>query len=106
MNLLKLTFILVLAASATLLLTQSAHAIDHPWDDRQDDTTTLAHSSTIGGNNPEPVPSRPILERVQKWFRSFYFEIKRYVIGAVEQRTSVDKGDVERSRSRIQPVNK
>jgi hypothetical protein len=84
MNLLKVTFLVVVAASLALLLSNHAIALDHPWDDGPADTTVASSASVDGGPNvgSDTSPDNdPIYVRVPFWLHWFFGGFDTYIIG-------------------------
>jgi len=88
MNLLKLLTVVVFAASIFLLLPAAAQAVDHPWDDRPTDTTTVGWKPESGATDT-PRPNTPVITRIFEWTRFFILEVKSVFIGGERNDTSV-----------------
>lgn len=54
MKVLKLSLLVLFAASLTTLLTASANATDHPWDDSTVDSSTVTGADEDAGSEPDP----------------------------------------------------
>jgi hypothetical protein len=54
MKVLKLSLLVLFAASLTTLLTTSANATDHPWDDSTVDSSTVTGASEDVGSGTDP----------------------------------------------------
>ncbi len=80
MNLLKLLTLLVFTASISLLLPKAAQAVDHPWDDRPTDTTTVGYKPQ-NGSTDGPSPNAPIITRIIEWTRTFFLEVRSVFLG-------------------------
>ncbi len=80
MNLLKLLTLVVFTASISLLLPTSAQAVDHPWDDRPTDTTTVGYKPQ-NGSTDGPKPNTPIITRIIEWTRLFFLEVRSVFLG-------------------------
>ncbi len=89
MNLLKITFLVIITASVALLLSSQATALDHPWDDRPTDTTTASNSSENIGNDPDDIGNVDdsdsgddvFMFRIRFWAYWLFAGIDSYVIG-------------------------
>lgn len=87
MNLLKIAFLVIIAASIALLLSNQAAALDHPWDDRPTDTTTTTSDVVNGspdvdgddGDADEPEDQDYL--GVRYWLRWIFGGIESYLIG-------------------------
>ena len=103
MNLLKLLFVVVLTASLTVILSNSAHAVDHPWDDRPTDTTTVGNRPE-SGSSTNPVPTVPVISRIIEWTRLMFLEIKGIFVGPPQPAITVvpDKPEKNHGTKRIQ----
>ena len=73
MNLLKVIMMMILAASLSVILNNTAYATDHPWDDDVVDSSEGTGYSNEGGTpTPKPEIDKPILRRLTNWAREYF----------------------------------
>ena len=86
MNLLKIAFVVIIAASLALLLSNHAAALDHPWDDRPTDTSTTCSNNvdghpTVTDNSDDTDEVDQLYVKVQFWFHWVFGGVDAYIIG-------------------------
>ncbi len=104
-NLLRLLTVVVVTASIFLLLPSQLRAVDHPWDDRPGDSTSLGTKNPIA-NNP-PKPRVPTITRIIDTIRGLIGDLRAVLIDGKDKIEVPDQnGDPPRKSTRFSAPRK
>lgn len=98
MNLLKVLTLVGLAVFLSLLVTATARATDHPWDDNSSDSGRVQgqiHNIVTDDSTavPRPFIDTPIIDRLSDWARGILRDVKEIFVPEnkqVNKRTVTD----------------
>jgi hypothetical protein len=95
MKMLRLLLLVFLAASLSVLLSGTATASDHPWDDSTvDSTETTGYSETEETETGPDTLDDPISIKIKNWFLKFLRDVFAWEVKRVDN----DEVDCEEKR--------